>query len=771
MFGWTRIATLAAVAAMLAIATGVAGATSKPGSVSAAGSHLTPAGKITGSAATRAALLKAANLRTRAGAARYLRSIGLKPSHLVIQRGIRNYAGANCPGKGWSCTSTAHPVVQIASAGGSNTFQCATASCAVVQVAAAPSKPNPNTATCIKTGSASVTTGGQSCSINQISATANNQAIVVQTSNKMSGLTQTASFTAQITQQATGSLNTNTACVLQNISLDGSTTAKKGTPASVTLEAHQSILITQDSAHGGNTVGNAMATGLTTWGCDSANPLTQSQTLSSTVTGTGSITQNENAANNGANMMLDITQNQNAETGSFGPNTATFNQTNSLTAIANGPGTASQPVSQTQSSVDGGILAAVNQSGPGVSTASATQTETQCEDAATSGLTSCSTTEHANPGLASLAQTQFGPLRKGPCPPSCSTQTGNPGDIFTIIQNSTQNNDAGQHQNQHNDIEGDCTTSGNCTVNQTADENGTSTMNFQSGSTNNATISCTSGTSCSKSTNAFASGDVFVSVGDGLVQERQPNGTLVRTLDTGKGAGSFTTGLAISGGNLYVTDFSAQDVSKFGSDGTLIGSFGGGYDTSPESIVFDNAGNAYVGQADGSKAVLKFSPSGSSLDSFTPATGEDRGTDWIDLAPDQCTLYYTSEGTSVRRFNVCTDQQLADLTTALPAGNGYAVKVLPDGGALVADSDAIVRLNAAGVVTQQYGTLVESPGFWFSLALDPDGTSFWAGNSVTGDVTRFDLATGSVLASFNTGLDRPESADGIAVAPPAEVIG
>src|SRR2546423_4734768 len=167
MFGWTRIVTLAAVAVVLAMATGVAGATSTPGSATAAGSHMASAGKISTAAAARAALLKAANLRTRAGAARYLRSIGLNARHFVIQRAIRNYAGARCPGAGWSCTSTAHPVIQIASAGGSNTFQCATASCAVVQVAAAPSKPSPNTATCIKTGSASVTAGGQSCSINQ----------------------------------------------------------------------------------------------------------------------------------------------------------------------------------------------------------------------------------------------------------------------------------------------------------------------------------------------------------------------------------------------------------------------------------------------------------------------------------------------------------------------------------------------------------------------------------------------------------------------------
>jgi hypothetical protein len=486
MFRWTRIATFAAVAAALAMATGVAGATSKPGGVPAAGSHMGSAGKISSTAARRAALLKAANLRTRAGAARYLRSIGLNARHFVIQRGIRNYAGAKCPGAGWSCTSTAHPVVQITSAGGFNTFQCATASCAVVQVAAPAAKPA-NSASCIKT------TGlNQSCSISQ---TGGGTAVVYENAGKLTGLTQTASSAASITQRATGT-NTNTACVTQAVNIDGSTnlSGKKGASVNVGLEAHQSITISQSSdANGSNTAVN----GATASGTCDTNPssptyvLNQAQTLSSTATGTGSITQNENAANNGANMTLDIKQNQNAGTGPFGPNAATFNQTNSLTAIANGPGTASQPVSQTQSSVNGGILAAVNQSGPGVSTASATQTETQCADAATSGLTSCSTTEHANPGLASLAQTQFGPVRKAP---GDSSQTGNSNDSFTVTQNSRQDSDSGSTQT--NVVSAGFSTTGSGTVNQSTNENGTTTTNTQSGQNVNSSINCTSGSSC-----------------------------------------------------------------------------------------------------------------------------------------------------------------------------------------------------------------------------------------------------------------------------------
>ena len=144
--------------------------------------------------------------------------------------------------------------------------------------------------------------------------------------------------------------------------------------------------------------------------------------------------------------------------------------------------------------------------------------------------------------------------------------------------------------------------------------------------------------------------------------------------------------------------------------------------------------------------VLKFSPSGTLLATFSPAP-EDRGTDWIDLAGS--TLYYTSEGTSVKTFSVSTNTQGADLATGLPGPFAYAIKVLPDGGALVADSDRIVRLNSSGTVVQTYG--LNAGATWFSLALDPGGTSFWAGDLGSGDVEEFGLSSGAVLASFNTG--------------------
>ena len=64
------------------------------------------------------------NLHSKAAFIRFLRAHGLKNADVVVQRGLRNYAGPNCPGQGWNCTSTNKPVVQMTDPGGSSYFQC-----------------------------------------------------------------------------------------------------------------------------------------------------------------------------------------------------------------------------------------------------------------------------------------------------------------------------------------------------------------------------------------------------------------------------------------------------------------------------------------------------------------------------------------------------------------------------------------------------------------------------------------------------------------------
>lgn len=179
-----------------------------------------------------------------------------------------------------------------------------------------------------------------------------------------------------------------------------------------------------------------------------------------------------------------------------------------------------------------------------------------------------------------------------------------------------------------------------------------------------------------QSSTAFGIGDVFVAVGNGLVQWRLPDGTLNATLDTG--LGGFTTGMAFdkTPGNLYVTNFSAGAVTRFDTSGNRLGTFGTGYNANPESILFDAAGDAYVGQAGGTADLLQFD-GGGQLQATYDVPIERRGSDWIDLAIDQCTMYYTSEGTSIKRFDVCANAALPDLTSGLT--EAFALRILPGG--------------------------------------------------------------------------------------------
>jgi hypothetical protein len=253
----------------------------------------------------------------------------------------------------------------------------------------------------------------------------------------------------------------------------------------------------------------------------------------------------------------------------------------------------------------------------------------------------------------------------------------------------------------------------------------------------------------------FAPGDVFVSLEYGPVQWRRSDGTLLKTLPGAiPGTGE---GMAFdAAGRLYVTRWRlAEDpwttgntTEVFDVHGESIGSFGSGYDCDPHAIVFASSGAAYVGQAGCTGAVLKFAP-GQPPVQFDVAW-DLQGSFWIDLAPDGCTLFYTSWGPNVKRFNVCTGLQRSNFNRApLPGAEGHDLRVLPGGGVLVASGEVISRLDATGTRIRTYSI----PGEWrpwTGLDLVGDGT-FWAGNYDSSNVYRFDLATGAVLDHFNTG--------------------
>jgi hypothetical protein len=468
-----------------------------------------------GAGAAKAPRTAQIDVSTKAAVVHYLRAIHVNPTGVVIQRSAHNYAGPNCPGKRWTCASTARTVVQVAGPRGKNIFRCTTARCAVVQISK--SALATNLASCIKTTGVT-----QSCSISQPNSVGTNKAVVWMDTGKLTGLTQTALYTASISQgpaSASGAANINFACVHQLISIDGSTVNTKSSGTTVTNEAHQSISIAQNSQTGANTVENAKATGTgksTTYDCDTS-ALSQDQTLTSTATSKGAVVQRQNAADSGPNLTLDIEQNQGSaflnNVSVTGRNKVSFKQTNTLTAIANAPG-----ATQIQGSPSGGILAAVNEysygtdASSGLSTADAVQVETQCEDAQRSGLTTCETNDPDAPtGGYPLTQTQYGPaglvqtansrharrfesLRKAP---GDSSVTGNPADTVSVKQTSNQDNDT--KSGQSNVIAGGITTDGTGNVTQNTLIQGTPKKNVHEGEDTTVTgnMNC-GGSACTK---------------------------------------------------------------------------------------------------------------------------------------------------------------------------------------------------------------------------------------------------------------------------------
>jgi hypothetical protein len=143
----------------------------------------------------------------------YLLSKGFDPSKFVKQLGANNYAGPNCPGATWNCT-TAPLVIQTAMTGGANGFQCSPSTvptagtsnppdeCVVIQVG-----PN-NHAHCVERDSDPAAT--QSCMVTQSGG--DNFALVEQSIDTSTSSSQTTAAQgngqfAEVTQQPAPAVN------------------------------------------------------------------------------------------------------------------------------------------------------------------------------------------------------------------------------------------------------------------------------------------------------------------------------------------------------------------------------------------------------------------------------------------------------------------------------------------------------------------------------------------------------------------------------------
>jgi len=255
------------------------------------------------------------------------------------------------------------------------------------------------------------------------------------------------------------------------------------------------------------------------------------------------------------------------------------------------------------------------------------------------------------------------------------------------------------------------------------------------------------------------SGDVVVGVGFGRYEVRDPSSGAVKdSLYDGLGE---STGECVTdrNGNVYTTNMRYNYVVAFDLNHPhgIIANFpttgeNAIRDTSNESLAFDPCENfLFVGHNAGE---LHKYDSDIFLAEYQ-TENEISGTSSIDVASDE-SVFYTSEGRRIMRFDARSSTQLPDFAL-LPSdgGRAYSLKLLPpfDGsnGLLVADGFDIKRLDNNGNVIQLYDDpLIRN--WWYSIGLDPDGTSFWTtttDNSI-GKYYRFDIGTGAQLGEFST---------------------
>lgn len=129
----------------------------------------------------------------------------------------------------------------------------------------------------------------------------------------------------------------------------------------------------------------------------------------------------------------------------------------------------------------------------------------------------------------------------------------------------------------------------------------------------------------------------------------------------------------------------------------------------------------------------------------------------IDLAADQCSLFITDQLTrTIRRANVCSALSLPMETFAEVQGVPNAVRVLPDGGALVAAGGDLLRYDAAGVLVRTYARVASGTEIT-ALALERGGAIALVAADCSGEVAQLDLETGVVSSRHTTSVTAPTS--------------
>ncbi len=275
----------------------------------------------------------------------------------------------------------------------------------------------------------------------------------------------------------------------------------------------------------------------------------------------------------------------------------------------------------------------------------------------------------------------------------------------------------------------------------------------------------------------FQTGDIFLGQGGGIIQWRDSNHVLIKTINTGDGGGNGNgTGLRIHPitGQLWLTNSnlppgSTNGIRIINTDGTIGNTINiSAYQKTPTSITFDKQGNAYIGGLwnDTGDEIVKINSTGTVIiDHFKVSTdGYVWGPQCVEMDCSDSILYYTAGRAKIKRYNVATHTQLPDIADLTPVQNWFfAMRLLPDSSIITPTADnKILRLNADGIIIKNYAP-ANLCGF-YQIAANADGKSFWAGGlAFNGPMYKFDIASGNVLDSFMASVNQGVNIHGIAV--------
>ncbi|MEO8034106.1 MAG: hypothetical protein ABI837_06700 [Acidobacteriota bacterium] len=178
-------------------------------------------------------------------------------------------------------------------------------------------------------------------------------------------------------------------------------------------------------------------------------------------------------------------------------------------------------------------------------------------------------------------------------------------------------------------------------------------------------------------------------------------------------------------------------IERLQQDGSMLANFG--YRDEYPFRLSESAGGKVYGGGLGTFVSAQTGPSGvvQRLDTIGGGFGG------LDLAADQCTLYFTIPS-GVWKLDVCHGGSPLALSTSLPSPSPGGIRVLTNGDILVADRTSLLRLDPAENIVRNYGL----PANY--VALDSSGATAWIASART--ITRINLTTGAVIGvPFDTG--------------------